>query len=508
MNSKKQKKLMRIVALVLVGLMVFGLVVSTVIELSGLFDGPAYHDHEHDHGEVSAAYDLNMYYHESSQAVEVSQRLTYTNETEQTLSCVQFHLYENAYRRLTTAPFFDADLADAYPEGFAPGGVDFVSVSVDGRQAHWGVYGEGEEFLRVECDLAPGETCEFGFDYYVLLPVTRGRSGVSGLDVRLGYFYPVAAVYDPLTGDFELETLYPQGDSLYSECARYDVTINVPETYEVAGTGEKQEQPLEGRRKQVSFHADSARDFALVMSRRYRVYGDEQVQVYAVDGAGAKAALGYARGALAAYEEWFGACPQLDIVQADILADGYSYPGVILIREDLFAADKRDELEYEVVRQVAHQYFSGMVGSNPVDNPFLDDSICEYAALLYYERVYGEREYLERLNQLCLPALQITLPGALTVDAGLYLFQTETEYDAVIRARGCAVLHEMRTLMGADALLTGLQLYVQRFGGQNAALADFPQALNDATGKRWDELLIGQMHSIGDYARQEMERYE
>ena len=78
----------------------------------------------------------------------------------------------------------------------------------------------------------------------------------------------------------------------------------------------------------------------------------------------------------------------------------------------------------------------------------------------------------------------------------------------MIRARGCAVLHEMRTLMGADALLTGLQLYVQRFSGQNAALADFPQALNDATGKRWDELLIGQMHSIGDYARQEMERYE
>ena len=492
MGMKKTRVWVRILCLALAALMILGVIVSAVMGASA--------------EEYGDRYLLDMYYHEDSQAFEVSQKLIYRNRTGGDISSVRFHVYENAYRRYATAPFVNDELTDAYPEGFAPGGVDFVSVTVNEESAEWGVYGEGEELLRVECPLKAGESCEIGFHYYVLLPVCRGRCGAGALDVRLAYFYPVAAVWDPLDGDFEMEPLNPLGDSLYSETAEYKVTLDVPATYRVAATGKTVgEEKLENNRKRLTVEAE-ANQFALTMSRRYSEYAGERATVCAVDAAGARTALETAESALSWLEDMFGPCPHVNIAQSDLMDAGVSYPGLIGIRSDLFG--RKRELQWEVVRQAAHQYFSGLVGSNPADNPFLDDGVCEYVALLYFESRGGYSEYIDRLNERCLSALQITLPGALTVDAGTYLFDSREDYDAVIRARGCAVLHEMRSLMGEEGLLAGLRLYVQRFSGKNATLADFAQALDDATGRRWDELLVGHMRSIGEYANQEMKWYE
>ena len=495
-NMKREKKkntIIRILAFLLAALMVLGVVVSAVLGASA--------------EEAEDEYGLSLYYHEDSQAFEVSQTLRYTNRTGHTLSCVRFHLYANAYRRATTAPFLDGEMDDAYPDGFVPGGLEFVSVRVDGQEAEWGVSGEGEEFLRVDCPMEPGDTRQFQFDYYALLPACRGRIGAGALDARLGCFYPVAAVWNEELGDFGTAPLYALGDSLFSQWAKYRVEIDVPAPYVVAAPGEIAETPLEGNRKRVSIEVE-ARQFAMTMSRRYSVYTGGDAQVYAVDAPGARRALEAAKKVMAVYEAWLGPCPGARIAQADISARGLGYPGLILIRSDLFALGNRRELEWEIARQMARQYFAGLVGVDPVEQPFLNDSLSEYAALVYFESQGGYEEYLKRLNQVCLSALQTTLPGMLTVDAGLYAFQTEMEYDAVIRGRGCAVLHEMRQVMGEDKLRAGLARYVEMYREKTASLEDFALALEAATGRSWRELLVSLMRDIGQYAGQEIERYE
>ena len=490
---KKTRVWVRILCLALAALMILGVVVSAVMG--------AYAEEDRDQ------YRLDMYYHQDSQAFEVSQVLTYRNRTGQSLSCVRFHLYENAFRRNATAPFVSDELTDAYPEGFAPGGVDFVSVTVDGEKADWGVYGPGETYLRVDAQMEPGEEREFRFDFYVLLPTSRGRCGAGGLDVRLCQFYPVAAVWDDDLHDFALQPASPLGKSLYSGAADYRVTVDVPASCIVAATGElTAEETLPGYRKRVTFEAE-AREFALAMSRRYSVISAGDATVYTANAPGASDALNALDSAMAWFARWLGPCPAVRLAESDILDDGISFPGLILIRSGLLASGGR-ELEWEIVRQAAQQYFSCLVGPDPAHNPFLCDSLSEYAALLYFEDAHGHQDYLDRLNERCLPALQITLPGALTVDGSVYLFDSRQDYDAVIRERGCAVLHEMRSLMGREELMDGIRLYVERFSGKNAALSDFVAALDDATGKRWDELLVGQMRTIGEYARQDMTRYE
>ena len=145
-----------------------------------------------------------------------------------------FCVYANALRRSDALPVESERLDDAFPAGYAPGGIDFMSVKVNGEKAQWGIQGSSELFLRVECALEPLESALFTFEYYLLLPVFSGEIGAGDLTWRLTGFYPAAAVWDEYNGDFSLNGCTAMGDPLYSESADYYVTLSLPETYALA----------------------------------------------------------------------------------------------------------------------------------------------------------------------------------------------------------------------------------------------------------------------------------
>jgi hypothetical protein len=65
-------------------------------------------------------------------------------------------------------------MIDAYPDGFAAGGVELHSVDFNGAAADWGAQGTDEATLRVACDLAPGLKGTFRFEYELILPGALG----------------------------------------------------------------------------------------------------------------------------------------------------------------------------------------------------------------------------------------------------------------------------------------------------------------------------------------------
>jgi hypothetical protein len=156
--SKKMKMVVRVLAIVLALLLILGVIAS----VSSLF---AFAE-----SAPRNIYELDIYMREESHAAEVSQTVKYANNTDVYLRYVMFSVYANAYRRLMTLPFEDDKLRVAFPNGYAPGGVDIISVTVNGASADWGVSGTGEQFMRVSCDIAPGGTAEFGFDFFYCCP--------------------------------------------------------------------------------------------------------------------------------------------------------------------------------------------------------------------------------------------------------------------------------------------------------------------------------------------------
>ncbi len=500
MKAKKDRRgrVVRWLALGLVILMVGSILVALIIPPSAF-------------AEETGRCDMQLTVLEGLGAVSVTQTIEYQNDTGQPIDQMIFQLAPNALRRETTAPYESETMIDAYPDGFAAGGVEIRSVQFNQRNADWGAQGSDEAVVRVACALAPGERGDFRFEYELLLPAALGPLGTGEIGWRLTGFYPLPAVWD---GEFVVERVSPVGESLLADPMDYLVTVNLPDTWQVAAGGTIQVQKLNGARQSAIIDLKSARFFGLSLSRRY-VEADAQsalgvgVRSFANDRDAAGRAAAAAAKAVDVYSDLFGPYPRdnLTVAQADLL-DGLSQAGLILLPENLFFLGARDELEYQVALWTARQWFGEQVGTNPAEEPWLTESLASYAALLYYDRVYGHERYLKELNNRVTPSLRLTIPGGVTVDSEALGFGTVADFKAVTRGRGAAVLHELRQVLGEDVLLGALKLYASENAGKMATREDFASALSRARGQDADGLLLELLTGIDEYVGQEIEWYE
>ena len=485
-------------------LRIIALMLACLILLGALFSASA-------DEEKRDLYVLNLDVLPDEQTVRVTQSVTYTNRTGRTLDYMMFSVYANILRRQSTVPVESSRLTEAFPEGYAPGGVDFMKIEVNGEQADWGVQGSSELFLRVECSMEPGETAQFGFEYYLLLPVYSGAMGVGDLGWRLTNFYPVAAVWDEYLEDFPLNGYTVMNEPLFSEAADYQVTLSLPETYALAAPGLVTAVPDGEGMVDYEIRAESIRELALMFSRKMFEKTDcmqsgASLCVQANSASKAARILNTALPVVNWLEEKFGAYPWpcLTIAETDCLSGGLSYPAVIQVSKDLSGS----ALDKAVVNLCVKQYFSAIVGSSRNGAPWLSEAVSSFVSLLYYEEQNGYDDFIRRLNDQVLHSLQITVPGGVTVDSPSERFASRMEYEIVAVDRGTAVLYEMRQVMGEDVFMEALAEYVRRMAMKNAAASDFLSAMNDISGERWDEYLYGQMHSIDEYVGLGLEWFE
>jgi aminopeptidase N len=294
----------------------------------------------------------------------------------------------------------------------------------------------------------------------------------------------------------------------------YHVTVNLPDTWQLAAGGAVVTSPSGGARHNCAVDVAGARFFALSLSRRY-IEADAKsasgvtVRSFADDRAAAARAASAAARALDVYAGLFGAYPRdsLTVAQADLM-DGLSQAGLVLLPEALYGYSSQGELEYQVALWTARQWFGELVGSNPAEEPWLTESLASYAALLYYDKAYGHDRYLKELNSRVTPSLRLTIPGGVTVDSEALGFGTVADYDAVTRGRGAAVLHELRQVLGEEAFFGALKLYASENAGKIATRADFASALSRAAGRDADGLLTELLTGIDEYVGQDIEWYE
>ena len=214
--------------------------------------------------ESRPSYELHMSLLENEQSLLVHQQVTYTNDTGRPLRYLMFQVYANMLRRQQSVPF-DAD-DQPYTHGFAPGGIDFVSVRVNGESAQWGMQGESECFMRVACGLKAGESVQVQFTYYLLLPEVEGMLG-AGDTWRLNAFYPALCVFDPATDNYVLGAMSSVCDAYFAAMSDYTVTLEAPSEYRVACFGTPENIDEQNGRVSWRIQAENVREIALVLSR-------------------------------------------------------------------------------------------------------------------------------------------------------------------------------------------------------------------------------------------------
>ncbi len=307
------------------------------------------------------------------------------------------------------------------------------------------------------------------------------------------------------------------GDLGLYEPSHVLATVTVPSGWAVHATGVPMgEVPERDGRVRFAFAAAAVRDFPLFVSRGYAsatttVNGVTVESHYAAaDQAAGERVLKYAASMLTEFERRLGPLPytHFRVVQAPLSggAGGMEFPGLVTIATPLYrgaagasallgsmpgAEDlealmgmlgqggggtggvlaqmhgaMERTLEFTVAHEVAHQYFAGLVGSDPIQAPVVDESLAQYAALLYFEWKHGKK-VAETMRQETLVGqyhlYRMTGGKDGRADRPTGDFADELEYGALVYGKAPLLHHASRKLVGDAAFLKALRAYVDAY---------------------------------------------
>lgn len=188
-------------------------------------------------------YDIAVSLNDKSHSLDGFVKISYTNNSPDTLHYIWFHLWPNAYKNDKTA-FTDQALENGstkfyFSEKEKKGYINRLDFKVDGITSKTEDHPQHIDIIKVVLPtaLAPGKKILITTPFFVRLPNNFSRSGHEEQSYQVTQWYPKPAVYDR-QGWHPMPYL-DQGE-FYSEYGTFDVRITVPENYVVAATGDCQ----------------------------------------------------------------------------------------------------------------------------------------------------------------------------------------------------------------------------------------------------------------------------
>ncbi len=347
-------------------------------------------------------------------------RLRWHNAARTPAEHLLFHLYLNAFSNETTTWMSEA-IRQRYPLSVGHGkwgGIRVHSVKVAGVAAREVRLLGDTTVLRVDPlrPVAAGDTVEVTMGFVATLPRIRARTGFEGDFHMVAQWFPKIGVRDP-DGTWHCHPFYLTSE-FYSDFGVYDVTLDVPWGFEVAATGRRTgTQELPGGRLRVTYRAEDVHDFAwtagLGLRRLRRSLGGVKLQAVHFGDPLEKVRrhLEVTARSLELLQRWLGPYPYdtltVVLVPEDAsAAGGMEYP-------TLFTSGVRHEPLLEraralgtTVHELVHQYFYGLLASDELSEPWLDEGFTTYVTGLVLDDLFGADRSMGELGPLRLGYFQ------------------------------------------------------------------------------------------------------
>ncbi len=420
-------------------------------------------------------YTLDITLDVSEEAVRFSgtESVRVSNTSADAWTAVVFRLYANL-------PTYGADLA--VPEVRVSG--QPVTPALD----------ETRSVLRVPLPavLPPGQATTIDLAFQTT--ITPGRRGLynqlsywQGV-VAAANFFPLLSVYQPESG-WWVAADHVEGDAVFSETAFFDVRLTAPEDLHIASSGLILERTRDDQGAvTTAITAPLMRDFVVVASADFaaisEVVDGVRINVLSYDGENnARAALNVAIDSLQAFNAAFGPYPfaELDVVETPTAAGGIEYPGLVVIAESLWRPSNA-YFDIVISHEVAHQWWYSLVGNDQMGHPWLDESLAQYAVVVYLRAVDGERAAQARLDWY----RDRADPYRGTADdrpIGLPTSAYGAAYFDLVYAKGPLFFQALADIAGADTLLGFLQAYFTAYRYEVAAPADMLASFELSLGR-------------------------
>lgn len=467
----KQKALLGLAIIVIIGLVLYFL--------------------PNNHSEITS-YIIDAQYNDQDKAISATQTVRYTNTNDIPLKAIYFHLYPNAFKSQENLPFTKEELPFAYPDGFQSGFIEIGKVTFDNDlPATYELEEPNGEILKVTLpkELEKGEVIQINMSYKVQLPPCRSRFGYGKNTVQLGNWYPIVSVFDK--NGWNNDPYYIFGDPFYSDIANYKVKLTIPKDIVVASTGEIKEEKNYGDSKKLVIEAKKVRDFAMVLSPKFKVAEKEidgiKVKSYYFTEEYGNKALKFAGDAIKFYNDYIGRYPykQYSVVQTDFYMGGMEYPNLVMISKDLYTKANLFNLEYVIAHETAHQWWYGVVGNNQIRESWLDEGLTEYSTILYIERYYGKAT-AEEVYRLVIEGefnKFLKTNSDISFAKTLADFKEWKEYTNIAYNKGAMVFHNLRRLIGEEEFKKVLQTFYETYKYKIATTQNLIDVVDNVTGR-------------------------
>ncbi len=407
------------------------------------------------------------------------------------------------------------------PNAFGPGRLQLYGASVNGEAALLEEAEPGLYWVRFVTPVAAGGTARIELKLKARIPAAQpgpagmlgalsgGEGGDFGTFLASPELVSLVGIF-PEVPPFDEEgkpTPGPSGTgdlALYAP-ANFVVTVKVPRGWRAFATGAAMgEVPDRDGSVRYSFAAAAVRDFPVFVGKGYQVktakLGELTIESHflASDAAAGARVLEQAKGAAAALEARLGPIPYgvLRVVEVPLQggAGGMEFSGLLTVSRSLYGGEDdalaalglpkqlsqlgaglagsgfgellAGTLEFTVAHEVAHQYFPGVVGSDPIRNPVVDESLAQQLALLVLEwRGKGELAEKMRNDQLRASYRLHRMMGGKdgAADRPTSAFDSLSEYTALVYGKAPFLHERTRAFLGDAAYLAGLRAYLDAY---------------------------------------------
>ena len=244
--------------------------------------------------------------------------------------------------------------------------------------------------------------------------------------------------------------------------------------------GSEVENQITDDRRVTRFAGGPQRDFYLAASPGFQSMSNQTAEVrttsfYAKDLSNSgKRVLQTAEKALRIFSERYGPYPysELDIVGTPMLAGGMEYSGAAAIGINLYELGKNsggisnsDLLESATAHEVAHQWFFNQIMNDPIEEPWLDESLAQYLTYIYYLDTYGS-EAGDRIKASWEWRWSTTGNASIPIGKPANDYSPE-EYAAIIYGRAPFFILELEKRMGEEDFSRFLADYVSEYPLEN-----------------------------------------
>ncbi|MDQ3681574.1 MAG: M1 family metallopeptidase, partial [Bacteroidota bacterium] len=386
-------------------------------------------------------YIIDVSLNDKEKTLDGFEKLTYFNNSPDTLHYIWFHLWPNAYKNDQTA-FSDQLLENGNTKFYfsnkdQKGYINRLDFKVNDVAAKTEDHPQHIDIIKLllPTPLAPRQQIIITTPFHVKLPFNFSRGGYDKESFQLTQWYPKPAVYNE-KGWHPMPYL-DQGE-FYSEFGNYDVRITVPNDYVVAATGELQNEEekewLESKKvnslpvkkpaikksqtpvkkkalntdltpiikiKTLQYLQNNIHDFAIFANKDFIVEKDTcqlpsgkiiEVQTYYTPQyeKNWKQSLQYVKDAVKFYSAEVGEYPYntISAVQGPQSFGGaMEYPTITVLSPSISGK----ELDRTITHEVGHNWFYGTLASNEREHPWMDEGINSFYENKYMERKYGSQ---------------------------------------------------------------------------------------------------------------------